>query len=161
MQISEGFLIGQRWKKLPLNIEFVQKLKSLVLILEKQWGMLFFLFYSLCQKLWGSSPIVNGVLNYIDSQSDTLEALESAASHSPSTVTDEVGLVDDYKKSQENADSSDDAADDEEVNSNLVSQSQEHPGREKWKPPFKIAEVKNSPHARFPSTKCFKLLKNT
>ena len=98
-----------------LKIEFVQKLKSLVLILEKQWSMLFFLFYSLCQKLWESSPIVNGVPNYIDSQNDTLEALESAASHSPSTVTDEVGLVDDYKKSQENADSSDDAADDEEL----------------------------------------------
>ena len=49
-------------------------------------------------------------------------------SHQPS-----IGLFDDHHKSQENADSSDDAADDEEVNSNPVGQSQQYPGREKVK----------------------------
>ena len=96
-------------------------------------GSVVFTFYSLCQSLWGSSPAVNSIPNSIDSQDDSLEALESAASHFSSTVTDEIGLFNDHQKPQENADSSDDAADDEEVNSNPVGQSQQYPGQEKVK----------------------------
>ena len=55
------------------------------------------------------------ILNSIDSQNDSLEALQSAALHLISTVTDEIGLVGNQQKSQENADSSYDAAYDEEV----------------------------------------------
>ena len=96
-------------------------------------GSVVFTFYSLCQSLWGSSPAVNSIPNSIDSQDDSSEALESAASHFSSTVTDEIGLFNDHQKPQENADSSDDAAEDEEVNSNPVGQSQQYPGREKVK----------------------------
>ena len=96
-------------------------------------GSVVFTFYSLCQSLWGSSPAVNSIPNSIDSQDDSSEALESAASHFSSTVTDEIGLFNDHQKPQENADSSDDAADDEEVNSNPVGQSQQYPGQEKVK----------------------------
>ena len=96
-------------------------------------GCVVITFYSLCQCLWGSSPAVNSIPNSIKSQNDSSEALESVASHFSSTVTDEIGLFDDHQKSQENADSSDDAADDEEVNSNPVGQSQQYPGREKVK----------------------------
>ena len=96
-------------------------------------GRVVFTFYSLCQSLWGSSPAVNSIPNSIDSQDDSSEALESAASHFSSTVTDEIGLSNDHQKPQENADSSDDAADDEEVNSNPVGQSQQYPGQEKVK----------------------------
>ena len=96
-------------------------------------GRVVFTFYSLCQSLWGSSPAVNSIPNSIDSQDDSSEALESAASHFSSTVTDEIGLFDDHQKSQENTDSRDDAADDEEVNSNPIGQSQQYPGREKVK----------------------------
>ena len=46
-------------------------------------------------------------------------------------MTDQIGLVDDHKKSQENADSNDGAADEVEVNSNPVGQSEQYPGREK------------------------------
>ena len=96
-------------------------------------GSVVFTFYSLCQSLWGSSPAVNSIPNSIDSQDDSSEALESAASHFSSTVTDEIGLFNDHQKPQENADLSDDAADDEEVNSNPVGQSQQYPGQEKVK----------------------------
>ena len=96
-------------------------------------GRVVFTFYSLCQSLWGSSPAVNSIPNSIDSQDDSSEALESAASHFSSIVTDEIELFDDHQKSQENTDSSDDAADDEEVNSNPIGQSQQYPGREKVK----------------------------
>ena len=96
-------------------------------------GSVVFTFYSLCQSLWGSSPAVNSIPNSIDSQDDSSEALESAASHFSSTVTDEIGLFNDHQKPQENADSSDDAAEDEEVNSNPVGQSQQYPGQEKVK----------------------------
>ena len=88
-------------------------------------GRVVFTFYSLCQSLWGSSPAANSIPNSIDSQDDS--------SHFSSTVTDEIGLFDDHQKSQENTDSSDDAADDEEVNSNPIGQSQQYPGREKVK----------------------------
>ena len=92
-----------------------------------------FTFYSLCRSLWGSSPTVNNIPNSIDSQNDSSEVLASAASHFSSTVTDEIGLFDDHQKTQENADSTDDAADDEEVSSNPVGQSQQCPGRKKVK----------------------------
>ena len=92
-----------------------------------------FIFYSLCQCLWGSSPVVNSIPNSIDSQDDSLETLESATSDISSTATDEIRLFNDHQRSQENVDSSDDAADDEEVNSNPVGQSQQYPGREKVK----------------------------
>ena len=58
-------------------------------------------FYRLCQSLCGSSPAVNSIPNYIGSQNDSSEALESVAPHFSSTVTNEIGLVDDHKKSQE------------------------------------------------------------
>ena len=32
-----------------------------------------FTFYSLCQRLWGSSPAVNSIPNSIDSQDDSLK----------------------------------------------------------------------------------------
>ena len=96
-------------------------------------GRVVFTFYSLCQSFWGSSPAVNSIPNSIDSQDDSSEVLESAASHFSSTVTDEIGLLHDHQKSHENADSSDDAADDEEVNSNPVGQNQQYSGREKVK----------------------------
>ena len=92
-----------------------------------------FIFYSLCQSLWGSSPAVNSIPNSIDSQDDSLETLESATSHFSSTATDEIRLFNDHQRSQENVDSSDDAADDEEVSSNPVGESQQYPGREKVK----------------------------
>ena len=41
--------------------------------------------------------------------------------------------MNDHKKSQEHAGSSDGAANDEEVNSNPVGQSEQYPGREKLK----------------------------
>ena len=119
-------------------------------------GRVVFTFYSLCQSLWGSSPTVNNIPNSIDSQDDSSEALTSAASHFSSTVTDEIGLFDDHQKTQQNVDSTDDAADDEEVSSNPVGQSQQYPGRKKWKPSLNIVEVKISPHAWVPSPKCFK-----
>ena len=96
-------------------------------------GSVVFTFYSLCQSLWGSSPAVNSIPNSIHSQNDSLQALESAASHFSSTVADKIGLFDDHQKSQENTDSSDDAADNEEVNNYHVGQSQQYPGREKVK----------------------------
>ena len=85
-------------------------------------GRIVFTFYSLCQSLWRSSPAVKSIPNSIDSHDDSSEALESAASHFSSTVTDEIGLLNNNKKFQENADSSNDVADDEEVNDNLVGQ---------------------------------------
>ena len=96
-------------------------------------GRVVFIFCSLCQSLWGSTPAVNSIPNSIDLQNDSSEALESAASHFSSTVTGEIGLFDDHQNSQENVDSSNDATDDEEVNSNHVGQSQQYPGREKVK----------------------------
>ena len=85
-------------------------------------GRIVFTFYSLCQSLWRSSPAVKSIPNSIDSHDDSSETLESAASHFSSTVTDEIGLLNNNKKFQENADSSNDVADDEEVNDNLVGQ---------------------------------------
>ena len=96
-------------------------------------GPVVFTFYSFCQSLWGSSPAVNSIPNSVDSQDDSSEALESAASQFSSTVTDEIGLFDDHQKSQENANSSDDAADDDEVNSNPVGQSNNILVEKKWK----------------------------
>ena len=121
-------------------------------------GRVVFIFYSLCQSLWVSSATINSIPKSTDSQDASSEARESVASHFSSTVTDEIGFLDDHEKYQENADSSDDAADEEEVNSNPVS----NPGREKVKKPsIKIVEVKNSQHAWVPSPKCFSLLKKT
>ena len=85
-------------------------------------GRIVFTFYSLCQSLWRSSPAVKSIPNSIDSHDDSSETLESAASHFSSTVTDEIGLLNNNKKFQENSDSSNDVADDEEVNDNLVGQ---------------------------------------
>ena len=92
-------------------------------------GRVVFIFYSLCQSLWVSSATINSIPKSTDSQDASSEARESVASHFSSTVTDEIGFLDDHEKYQENADSSDDAADEEEVNSNPVS----NPGREKVK----------------------------
>ena len=36
-------------------------------------GRAVFTFYSLCQRLWGSSPAVNSIPNSIDSQDDSLK----------------------------------------------------------------------------------------
>ena len=96
-------------------------------------GLVVLTFDSLSQSLWGSSPAVNSIPNSIDSQDDSSEALGSAISHFSLTVTDEIGIFDDHQKCQQNANSSDDAADHEEVNSNPVGQSQQYPGREKVK----------------------------
>ena len=82
-----------------------------------------FTFHILCQSLWGSSPAVDSTPNSIDSQDDSSETFESVTLHFPSTITDVIGLLNDYKKSQENADSSNDTPDDEEGNGNPDSQS--------------------------------------
>ena len=52
---------------------------------SSDWRVVF-TFYSLCQSLWGSSPAVNSIPNFIDSQDGSSETLESAASHFSSTV---------------------------------------------------------------------------
>ena len=168
-QVLKAFRTGRRWRKSSLKTKFQQKLKLFAHILGKPvdsgrksgGGGIVFTFYSLCQSLWGSRPAVNSISKSIDSQGDSSEALESAASHFSSTVTDKIGLLDDHKKSQENADSNDHAADDEEVNGNPVGQSQQYPVREKVKIFLKIVEVKNSLHAWVPSPKYLSLLKNT
>ena len=92
-----------------------------------------FTFHSICQSLWRSGPAVNSIPNSIDSHDDSWEVHESIASHFSSSVTDEIRLLNDHEKSQENADSSDDVVDDEKVNSNPVGQSQQYPGPEKVK----------------------------
>ena len=56
-----------------------------------------FTFHILCQSLWGSSPAFDSIPNSIDSQDDSSETLESVTLHFPSTVTDVIGLLNDYK----------------------------------------------------------------
>ena len=124
-------------------------------------GSVVFTFYSLCQRLWGSSPAIKSIPNSIDSQDDSSEAHESVASHFSSAVTDEIGLLDDHKNSHKNADSSDDAADKEEVNSNPVGQSQQYPGREKVKTFLKNRRSQKLSTRMVLSPKCFSLLKKT
>ena len=77
----------------------------------------------------------NSIPSFIDSQDDSSEASESVASHFSSTITDEIGLLNDHKKSQKKTVSSDDASAEEEENSNPVFQSQQYPGRENEKLP--------------------------
>ena len=99
-------------------------------------GHVVFTFYSLCQSLWGSSAAVDSILNSIDSQDDSLVALESATLHLSKPIIDEIGILD-HKKFQENTDSSYDAADNDEVNDNPFGLSQQYPSQEKLKTYFK------------------------
>ena len=62
-------------------------------------GHVVFTFYSLCQSLWGSSAAVDSILNSIDSQDDSLVALESATLHLSKPIIDEIGILD-HKKFQ-------------------------------------------------------------
>ena len=61
-------------------------------------GHVVFIFYCLCQSLWGSSPAVNIILNSINLQDDASEALESAAPYFSCVI----GLLDHHKESQGN-----------------------------------------------------------
>ena len=61
-------------------------------------GRVVLTFHSLCQNLWGSSSAVNSIRNSIGSQDDCSEALESATFRFSSTITDEIGILDDHKK---------------------------------------------------------------
>ena len=134
----ERFSNGTKVEEIVIKTKFWQKLKSFVPILgnsgkKNGGGRVPFTFYILCQSLWGSSPAVNSNQNSIRSQNDYLEVLESSASHFLSTVPDEIGLVDHHTKSQENPDSSDDAAHNKDVNGNHVCKIQRYFGREKEK----------------------------
>ena len=137
----KGFQTRKRWRKSSLKTEFRQKLKLFRQILGRQWTVvkrvvvevlcLHFIAYA---KVYGEAVqqlIVFRIL--LIHRMILRRPLTSAASHFSSTVTDEIGLFNDHQKPQENADSSDDAADDEEVNSNPVGQSQQYPGQEKVK----------------------------
>ena len=73
-------------------------------------------------------------------------AFESATLHFSSTVIYEIGIVN-HKKSQRNTDLSNDAADNEEVNSNPVGLSHKKSNRQKVKTFLKIFRSENSPHA--------------
>ena len=134
----ERFSNGIKVEEIVIKTKFWQKLKLFVPILgnsgkKSGGGRVPFTFYILCQSLCGISPAVNSNQNSIRSQNDSLEVLESSASHFLSTVSDEIGLVDHHTKSQENPDSSDDAAHNEDVNGNHVCKSQQYFGREKEK----------------------------
>ena len=134
----ERFSNGTKVEEIVIKTKFWQKLKLFVPILgnsgkKNGGGRVPFTFYILCQSLWGSNPAVNSNQNSIRSQNDYLEVLESSASHFLSTVPDEIGLVDHHTKSQENPDSSDDAAHNKDVNGNHVCKSQRYFGREKEK----------------------------
>ena len=95
-------------------------------ILGRQWTVVkklvvdvVFTFYKLGQSSWGRSSAVNSILNSIDSQDDYLVSIESATLHFSSTIIEEIGIVN-HKKFQENNDSSNDTADNEEVNENFI-----------------------------------------
>ena len=95
-------------------------------ILGRQWTVVkklvvdvAFTFYKLGQSSWGRSSAVNSILNSIDSQDDYLVSIESATLHFSSTIIEEIGIVN-HKKFQENNDSSNDTADNEEVNENFI-----------------------------------------
>ena len=60
-------------------------------------GRVVFIFYSLRQSLWLSSATVNSIPKSTDSQDASSEARESVASHFSSTVTDEIGFLDDHE----------------------------------------------------------------
>ena len=63
--------------------------------------MLFLHFIAYVKISWEAAQQL--ISNSIDSQDDSSEALESAASDFSSTVSDVIGFVDDYEKSRENA----------------------------------------------------------
>ena len=63
--------------------------------------MLFLHFIAYVKISW--EAVQQLISNSIDSQDDSSEALESAASDFSSTVSDVIGFVDDYEKSRENA----------------------------------------------------------
>ena len=134
----KGFQTGQRWRKSSLKTEFRQKLRLFPQFLGRQWTVvkrvvigvlcLHFIAYA---KVYGEAVQQLIVFRILLIHRMVLRRPLSQLlhiSHQPS-----IGLFDDHHKSQENADSSDDAADDEEVNSNPVGQSQQYPGREKVK----------------------------
>ena len=91
-----------------------------------------FTFYRLRQSPWGRSSTVNSILNSINLQDDFLMSIESATLHFLSTIIEEIGIVD-HKKFPENNDSSNETADNEEVNENFIGLFQQHSSRQKLK----------------------------